>query len=162
VVSLSSITHKTAHLDFEDLQFERTFSALQAYGASKLATTVFGVELDRRLRADGSPVSSVIAHPGLARSNFIQHAWEDRGVAARTMGWLFSLVATQPTERGALPELYAATAPGVQGGQFFGPDGRGERRGEVTTVKPSSGAADPAVARQLWSISEALTGVSYL
>lgn len=113
VVSLSSITHKRAHLDFEDLQFERRFSATGAYGASKLATAIFGIELDRRLRAAGLQVSSVLAHPGLARSNFIAHAWEERGVVGRTMGQLFSLVATQPAERGALPQLYAATAPGV-------------------------------------------------
>ncbi|GAA1997356.1 oxidoreductase [Microbacterium ulmi] len=162
VVSLSSITHKRERLDFDDLQLERSFSPMHAYGASKLATTTFGIELDRRLRAAGSPVGSVLAHPGLARSSFIEHAWEDRGVVGRTMGRLFSLVATQPTERGALPQLYAATARGVQSGQFFGPDGRGERRGDVTAVRASRTASDPVAARQLWSVAEALTGVTYL
>jgi NAD(P)-dependent dehydrogenase (short-subunit alcohol dehydrogenase family) len=142
VVSLSSITHKRAHLNFEDLQLEHRYNAYGAYGASKLATTMFGLELGRRLRAAGSPVSSVLAHPGLSRSNFIAHAWDDRGIVGRTTGQLFQLVATQPVEQGALPQLYAATAPGVRGGQFFGPEGRGERRGDVTEVHPSREAAD--------------------
>jgi hypothetical protein len=89
-------------------------------------------------------------------------AWEDRGIVGRTTGQLFQLVATQPVEQGALPQLYAAAAPGVRGGQFFGPEGRGERRGDVTEVHPSREAADPAAGRQLWSIAETLTGVSYL
>jgi NAD(P)-dependent dehydrogenase (short-subunit alcohol dehydrogenase family) len=162
VVSLSSITHKAAHLDFSDLQSERSFNPNRAYGASKLATTAFGIELDRRLRRAGSPVVSVIAHPGLSRSNFIDSAWKDRGVIGRTMGRIFSAIATQPTEQGALPQLYAATATGVEGGSFFGPDGRGERRGDVTVVKPSSEAAAAATGAQLWEASERLTGVVYL
>ncbi|MEV6492605.1 SDR family NAD(P)-dependent oxidoreductase, partial [Actinoplanes sp. NPDC051633] len=69
VVSLSSITHRTAHLDFDDLMSERRYRASAAYGRSKLATTIFGVELDRRLRAAGSPIVSALAHPGLTRTN---------------------------------------------------------------------------------------------
>ncbi|UOE43792.1 oxidoreductase [Agromyces larvae] len=162
VVSLSSITHRSAHLDFDDLQLERRFNPVRAYGASKLATTMFGLELDRRLRSADSPITSVLAHPGLSRSNFIDHAWKERGIIGQAMGRLFSLVATQPTEQGALPQLHAATAPGVRGGQFFGPRGAGERRGEVTEVHPSREAADPAAAQRLWSIAAVLTGVSYL
>jgi NAD(P)-dependent dehydrogenase (short-subunit alcohol dehydrogenase family) len=162
IVSLSSITHKGAHLDFDDLQGEKRFNANQAYGASKLATTTFGIELDRRLRRAGSPIISTIAHPGLSRSNFIDSAWKDRGAAARLMGRMFSAIATQPTEQGALNQLHAATAPGVHGGDFFGPGGRGERTGDVTRVAASQEARDPIVGRRLWSAAEALTGVSFL
>lgn len=162
VVSLSSITHKNAHLDFDDLQWERRFNANRAYGASKLATTVFGIELDRRLRATGSPIISTIAHPGLSRSGFIDHAWKDRGRLARLMGRLFSAIATQPTEQGALNQLRAATAPGVSGGDFFGPGRRGETRGPVTRVQASAEAQDPDVGRRLWTTAQTLTGVAYL
>ncbi|PZR53442.1 short-chain dehydrogenase [Xylanimonas oleitrophica] len=162
VVSLSSLTHKRAHLDFDDLQWERRFNANRAYGASKLATTVFGIELDRRLRAAGSPVISTIAHPGLSRSGFIDHAWKDRGRIAQLMGRLFSVIATQPTEQGALNQLHAATAPGVGGGDFFGPGRFGETRGPVTRVHASTEARDPGVGRRLWATAEALTGVTYL
>jgi NAD(P)-dependent dehydrogenase (short-subunit alcohol dehydrogenase family) len=162
VVSLSSITHKRAHLDFDDLQLQRRFNANRAYGASKLATTAFGIELDRRLRAIGSPIVSAIAHPGLSSSNFIDSAWKDRGAAGQFLGRMFSAVATQPTEQGAMNQLYAATAPGVAGGDFFGPSGRGERKGDVSRVTASKEAQDPEVGRRLWHAAEKLTGVSYL
>jgi NAD(P)-dependent dehydrogenase (short-subunit alcohol dehydrogenase family) len=160
VVSLSSIVHKGAHLDFDDLQYERDFNGSRAYGRSKLATTVFGLELDRRLRAAGSPVLSVLAHPGLSRSNLTPRAWGN-GRLGRFFGAVGTLV-TQPAERGAGPQLYAATAPGVRGGQFFGPSGFREIRGDVTEVRPSAEAADPAVGRALWTAAESLTGIAYL
>jgi len=161
VVSLSSITHKNAHLDFDDLMSERGYRATAAYGRSKLATTLFGLELDRRLRAAGSPIASVLAHPGLTRTNLTPRAWEHRGRAGRVIARI-GLVATQSVERGALPQLHAATAPGVRGGQFFGPAGLGEPRGRVTAARLSRDAADPAIGRRFWAAAEELTGVSYL
>ncbi|MEV6625278.1 oxidoreductase [Amycolatopsis sp. NPDC051106] len=161
VVSLSSITHKNAHLDFDDLMSERGYRATAAYGRSKLATTLFGLELDRRLRAAGSPIASVLAHPGLTRTNLTPRAWEHRGRAGQVIARI-GLVATQSVERGALPQLHAATAPGVRGGQFFGPAGLGETRGRVTEARLSRDAADPAIGRRFWAAAEELTGVSYL
>lgn len=161
VVSLSSITHKNAHLDFDDLMFERNFRASPAYGRSKLATTVFGLELDRRLRAAGSSIVSVLAHPGVTRTNLTPRAWEHRGRLGRIIGRV-GLLATQPVELGTMPQLHAATAPGVCGGQFFGPSGLWEMRGPVTEVRPSHEAGDPVVGKRLWTVAEELTGVSYL
>ncbi|WP_030869749.1 oxidoreductase [Streptomyces sp. NRRL S-37] len=161
VVGLSSITHKNAHLDFDDLMSERDYRAAPAYGRSKLATTVFGVELDRRLRATGSPVISTLAHPGLTRTNLTPRAWEHRGRLGQVIARA-GLLVTQPVERGALPQLRAATDPGVRGGQFFGPSGVGETRGRVTEARLSREAADPAVGRRLWAAAEELTGVRYL
>jgi hypothetical protein len=74
---------------------------------------------------------------------------------------LTNLLLAQSAEMGALPTLYAATAPGVEGGFYIGPDGRGESRGYPTTVAPSRRALDPEVAARLWEVSEELTGVSY-
>jgi NAD(P)-dependent dehydrogenase (short-subunit alcohol dehydrogenase family) len=161
VVSLSSITHRNAHLDFGDLMFERDYRAVPAYGRSKLATTVFGVELDRRLRASGSPIVSALAHPGLTRTNLTPRAWEHRGRLGRSISRL-GLLATQSVEQGALPQLCAATAPGVRGGQFFGPSRLRETWGPVTEARLSREAADPAVGKRLWAAAEELTGVSYL
>lgn len=158
VVSLSSITHRNAHLDFDDLMFERGYRATTAYGRSKLATTVFGVELDRRLRAAGSPVMSVLAHPGVTRTNLTPRAWEHRGRAGRVIARL-GLIATQPVEQGALPQLRAATGTEVRGGQFFGPARLWETRGPVAEARLSREAADPAVGRRLWAAAEELTGV---
>ncbi|MEZ3179045.1 SDR family NAD(P)-dependent oxidoreductase [Streptomyces pimonensis] len=161
VVSLSSITHKNAHLDFDDLMSERDYGAASAYGRSKLATTVFGVELDRRLRAAGSPVISTLAHPGLTRTNLTPRAWEHRGRLGQVIARL-GLLVTQPVEQGALPQLRAATDPGVRGGQFFGPSGFGETRGRFTEARIGREAADPAVGGRLWAVAEELTGVRYL
>jgi NAD(P)-dependent dehydrogenase (short-subunit alcohol dehydrogenase family) len=161
VVSLSSITHKNARLDFDDLMFERGYRAAPAYGRSKLATTIFGIELDRRLHAAGSPIVSALAHPGLTRTNLTPRAWEHRGRFGKLIAWL-GLLATQPVEQGALPQLRAATEPGVRGGQFFGPSGPWETRGRVTEARPSQDAADPAVGKRLWAAAQELTGVSYL
>ncbi|MFJ6673254.1 oxidoreductase [Actinosynnema sp. NPDC091369] len=161
VVSLSSITHKTARLDFDDLMFEHGYRAAAAYGRSKLATTVFGVELDRRLRAAGSPVLSVLAHPGLTRTNLTPRAWEHRGRPGRVIARL-GLVATQPVERGALPQLHAATEPGVRGGRFFGPSSLWETRGRVAEARLSREATDPVVGARFWAAAGELTGARYL
>ncbi|WP_068923865.1 oxidoreductase [Planobispora rosea] len=161
VVSLSSITHKNAYLDFDDLMFERDYRAAAAYGRSKLATTVFGVELDRRLRSTGSPIISTLAHPGLTRTNLTPRAWEHRGRFGQVVARL-GLLVTQSVEQGALPQLRAATEPGVRGGQFFGPSRLWETRGPVTEARLSREAADPAVGKRLWAAAEELTGVSYL
>lgn len=147
VVSLSSLSHKGAHLDFDDIMHEKTWDASAAYGASKLANTVFGIELDRRLRAAGSPVISTLAHPGVSRSNLTPRAWEHRGAIGKIIASAYAATNTQPTEQGALPQLYAATADAVQGGQFFGPDGKNEQRGGVTEVQATAEARDPSVGK---------------
>lgn len=161
VVSLSSITHKPARLNFDDLMSERNYSANRAYGVSKLATTVFGLELDRRLRAAGSPIVSVLAHPGMTRTNLTPRAWEHRGRLGRLVASA-GLIFTQSLERGAEPQLRAATEPGLRGGEFFGPSGFLEISGRAVPVKPSTQAADPAVGRRLWSAAEELTAINYL
>ncbi|MET0424507.1 MAG: oxidoreductase [Actinoplanes sp.] len=161
VVSLSSITHKGQRLDFDDLMSLRDFSANRAYGRSKLATTAYGLELDRRLRAAGSPIVSVVAHPGMTRTNLSFRAFAHWGPIGRVPVLLTRWV-LPPASQGALPQLYAATAPEVRGGQFFGPSGPFEIRGRVVEVRPSAEAADPAVGRRLWAAAEELTGVSYL
>ncbi len=161
VVSLSSITHKGAHLDFDDLMFERGYRAPAAYGRSKLATTVFGIELERRLRAARSPITSVLAHPGMTRTNLTPRAWEHRGRMGRVIART-GLLMTQSVAQGALPQLFAATDPGVRGGQLFGPSGPWETRGPVAEGRLSREAVDPAVGARLWAAAEELTGVRYL
>ncbi|MFD4640851.1 oxidoreductase [Lentzea sp. NPDC058436] len=161
VVHLSSLSHKNQVLDFDDLMSEVDFNASRAYGRSKLGTTAFALEMDRRLRAAGSPVISVLAHPGLTSTNLTPRAWEGRGLVGAISSRLF-LLRTQPVERGVLPQLYVATAPDVRGGQFFGPSGKGEQRGDVTEVRPSAEATDPTTAKRLWDVAQDLTGVTFL
>lgn len=162
IVSLSSLSHKNAHLKFDDLMHEKVWDASAAYGASKLANTVFGIELDRRLRATSSPVISTLAHPGVSRSNLTPRAWEHRGAIGKMIASAYAALNTQSTEQGALPQLYAATSAIVLGGQFFGPAGKNEQRGDVSEVLATAEARDPDVAKRLWEVSEQLTHVNYL
>jgi NAD(P)-dependent dehydrogenase (short-subunit alcohol dehydrogenase family) len=159
VVTLSSIAHRSGEIDFDDLQLEEGYTPTKAYAQSKLANAIFGIELDRRLRAAGSPVLSVLAHPGYSATNL--QSTGPTGMAVRVMKIGNALIA-QKAERGALPQLYAATQSTVEGGQFFGPSGFRELRGDPSEVRAIPAAYDQAIASQLWSVSEELTGVTYL
>lgn len=155
VVNTSSMAHKlTQGLNLDDLHFERRpYKEMDAYGQSKLASLSYTFELDRRLRRAASPVRSVAAHPGWSNTN------PDKGSAL--MRWSNALMA-QPAAMGALPSLYAAAAPQVQGGEYFGPGGIQELRGYPARAASSEQARDPALAARLWALSEQLTGVKYL
>jgi NAD(P)-dependent dehydrogenase (short-subunit alcohol dehydrogenase family) len=158
VVTVSSGMHHRGRIDFDDLNSERGYSRWGAYSQSKLANLLFMLELDRRLKAADLDLVSAAAHPGYAATNLQVSAppFHER-IAMRVTNLLFA----QSAEMGALPVLYAATAPDVQGGFYIGPDGRGESRGHPTTVSPNKKALDPEVAARLWGVSEDLTGVSY-
>jgi NAD(P)-dependent dehydrogenase (short-subunit alcohol dehydrogenase family) len=159
VVTVSSLEHKPGRLNFDDLQSERSYSPRGAYQQSKLANAVFGLELDRRLRAAGLPVISVLAHPGYSATNL--QLTGPTGLMKAVLRVGNQLIA-QSAERGALPQLYAATADGVEGGSFIGPDGFRESRGHPTVVQPVGRARDAETGRHLWQVSEELTGMSYL
>ena len=158
VVTLSSIEHKNGHIEFDDLQLRNGYAPRKAYQQSKLANALFGVELDRRLRAAGSSALSVLAHPGYSDTNL--QSTGPTGVMKRLMSVSNRLVA-QGADKGALPTLYSATAPDVEGGDYYGPDGFMEMRGNPTHVDVIPEAKDPEVARRLWEASEELTGVRY-
>jgi NAD(P)-dependent dehydrogenase (short-subunit alcohol dehydrogenase family) len=158
-VTLSSIEHKPGRLDFDDLQCERSYSPRGAYQQSKFANAVFGLELDRRLREAQLPVSSVLAHPGYSATNLQLSGPTGLMKAVLRVG---NQLMAQSAEQGALPPLCAATAEGVEGGTFIGPDGLREARGHPTVVQPVGRARDPETGRRLWEVSEELTGVRYL
>jgi len=158
VVTVSSIGHKAGHIHFDDLQLERGYAPRKAYRQSELANAIFGIELDRRLRAAGSPILSVLAHPGYSATNL--QSTGPTGMSAFVMKLSNALIA-QKADRGALPQLFAATAPTVRGGQFYGPSGFQEMRGTPIEVHAIAAAHDPATGRRLWSLSEQLTGVTF-
>jgi NAD(P)-dependent dehydrogenase (short-subunit alcohol dehydrogenase family) len=158
VVTLSSLEHRSGHVRFDDLQFAHDYTPRKAYQQSKLANAAFGLELDRRLRAAGSPVISVLAHPGYSATNL--QSTGPTGIMKSFLA-IGNRVLAQSAEQGALPTLYAATAPDVQGGDYYGPDGFQEARGRPTKVKVIAEGRDPAVGRRLWEVSEELTGVEY-
>ncbi len=159
VVAISSIAHRRATIDFADLQGETKYNAGKAYGQSKLADLMFALALDRRARAAGSKLVSVAAHPGIATTGFIA-ATEMPAIVARTANALVGLFG-QDSARGALPGLYAATMPGVAGGQYWGPDGWLEIKGDPAPGRISPQANDRSAQDRLWEESERLTGVTY-
>lgn len=158
VVTVSSTNHRQGRLFFDDLAGERTYSPMAFYNQSKFANAVFGQELHRRLTEVGSPVRSVLAHPGYAATNL--QTSTPVGMVKLLFGRILTPFAQSP-DQGALPQLYAATDPDVAGGQFIGPDGLGELRGGPTRVQLSPAAADAETGRRLWELSEQLTDVRF-
>jgi len=158
VVTVSSGAHRFGRMNFDDLQGERKYFRWSAYGQSKLANLLFSFELNRRLIAGGSTVRSLAAHPGYAATHL-------QSAAAPTLDrWLMAVtnvVMAQSAEMGALPTLYAATYPDVEGGAYIGPDGFMEQRGYPKPVDTTPAARDEKAAARLWQVSEELTGVKF-
>lgn len=155
VVTVSSVGHRIlARIHFEDPHLERRYNRVEAYGQSKLANLLFTYELARRLKAKEAPTIAVAAHPGLSDTELMRH------LPDFIPDFVWKIVA-QPADKGALPTLRAATDPGVQGGQYYGPDGIGESRGYPKLVASSAQSHNQDIQRRLWSMSEELTGVTF-
>lgn len=157
VVTVSSQGHRFARggIHFDDLQWERSYSRIGAYGQAKLANLMFTYELQRRLR--GTNTIAVAAHPGGANTELARNTPAPiRIVFDRVAGLL-----AQDADMGALPTLRAATDPGVLGGQYFGPDGFGEQRGHPKLVASSAASHDLDAQRRLWAVSEELTKITF-
>ncbi len=159
VVAVASIAHRTGRIDFDDLQGVRRYGGLKAYRQSKLANVLYALELDRRARAAGSRLVSIVAHPGVSSTGFFTAIGLPRPVGA-VANALIGLVG-QDAVRGSWPLVYAAAMPDVEGGQYWGPNGPGEIRGLPAPASIAAPARDEAVAARLWRESERLTGVTY-
>ncbi|MEV0365563.1 oxidoreductase [Nocardia fusca] len=157
VVTLSSGAHAAGAIDLGDLNWERRpYKRWSAYGQSKLANLLFAFELQRRLAAAGSAKLSVAAHPGYAATELQSHT---ETVLDSVMN-IGNKVFAQSAEMGALPELFAATAP-VEPGAYYGPTGLGGMRGHPGRSGCSKRAKDQLTARSLWELSERLTDVKF-
>ncbi|MFG2938627.1 SDR family NAD(P)-dependent oxidoreductase [Streptomyces sp. NPDC048282] len=159
VVTTGSFAAKSERLDPDDLQSRKDYRPKRAYGRSKLAQMSFGVELDRRLRAAGSTVASVVVHPGGALDSLTPAR---PPVHARTAGarWGTAPAAllVQGKHAGAWPAVRAVLDPSVHGGRLWGPRVFG-LRGEPRPEPVWSHVADPSAAARLWDASGDLTGV---
>ena len=158
VVTVSSEAYRGGAIDFDDLNGERSYQPLRYYRQSKFANVLFGLELDRRLRASQTPVTSVLAHPGLATTNLPASG---AGGPVNLVLRLANALVAQSAEDGARSQLRAATASDVHGGQFFGPGGLAGMWGPPVLLPPGARATDQETARRLWAVSTDLTGVSY-
>lgn len=161
VVTVSSMVHALANIDINHLNSERQYRRWTAYARSKTANLLFTHELARRLAAHGSDVVATAAHPGYAATN-LQTAgprMEGRRAAER-FAELATRVVAQPAGAGALPTLYAATAPDVGPDSFFGP-GFAMWRGAPAPSRRMPWTRDDRAGELLWAASERLTGVTY-
>lgn len=161
VVNVTSLAHRFAKLDFDELAQPPVYRAGLAYCRSKLAQAMFALELQRRSDEGGWHIASLAAHPGFAATELFQHqtgkqslgSWFSTEVIARLVG--------QTASAGALPILYAATAPQARGGELYGPRGFLEMRGTPTRRSFASAAGDTAAATRLWGLSEELTNTAF-
>ncbi|MDT5361273.1 MAG: hypothetical protein QOC69_3035 [Mycobacterium sp.] len=155
VVTVSSMMHLLGKISLKDLNWKsRPYSAWLAYGQSKLANLLFTSELQRRLDAAGSQVTSQSAHPGYSATNLQSHA------AGRISGTLMSLGNKLATDAdfGARQTLYAASQD-LPGNSFIGP--RFSMRGPSRRVARSPLAKSTSTARALWDLSEQLTDTKF-
>jgi NAD(P)-dependent dehydrogenase (short-subunit alcohol dehydrogenase family) len=154
VVTVSSNGHRTGPINFDNLQSERRYSRIGAYGRSKLANLLFTYELQRRLAAAGAPTIAVAAHPGTSDTELVRHLppWMQAGSR---------IIPSQGAAGGALPTLRAATDPAAAGGDYYGPSGFGQFTGPPKKVRSSRASHDAATQQRLWSVSEQLTGTTF-
>ena len=164
IVQLSSVAARQGRIDFDDLQAERRYRPFESYSQSKLATLMFGLELQRRSDAWGWGLNSVIAHPGVALTELIPNGPGNRGFATGISRFVAGIIVPllgHSAEAGARSQIFAATAATVIPGGYYGPDGMGEWRGNPhpATIPPQ--ALDTGVATRLWTVSEQLSKLSF-
>jgi len=152
VVVTSSVAHLKASIDWDDLNADKSYSKTERYGGSKLANALFFFELDHRLRAAKSPVTAIGVHPGVASTSLGRHM----GIA-QIAGPIVGLLLNS-ADKGAWPALLAATGK-VKPGGYYGPTGFGGIRGVAGEAKRAPHAGDPALAKRLWEVSVAMTGI---
>jgi NAD(P)-dependent dehydrogenase (short-subunit alcohol dehydrogenase family) len=157
VVTLSSIAHRGAFIDFDNLDGSNGYKAMKFYGQSKLANLLFAKELDERLKQHQISTISLAAHPGISSTNLFKLGKKD---APRYLKALMNLF-FQSADKGALPTIHAATDLNLKGGEYIGPDGIGNRKGNPAIETPASEVYNAETMRKLWEISEKLTGVTY-
>ena len=157
VVTVSSVGHRImADIHFDDLQWERSYNRVAAYGQAKLSNLLFTYELQRRLASHGTTIAAA-AHPGFSDTELMRHLPGPVEAIFRVVAPLV----TQDAAGGALPSLRAATDPTVQGGQYYGPSGFAQSQGSPQIVGSSKKSHDVDRQRRLWTVSEELTGVIY-
>lgn len=161
VVSVTSLAHRYARMDFTDLQSERKYQPGVAYCRSKLAQALFVGELQRQSDRAGWGLTSVAAHPGFASTNLFGGGQQGRWLSHFLNTRIIAPLIGQSAEAGALPILHAATAPEVEPGGLFGPTGRFEMRGPPGPCQYARQALDQEVSARLWGISETLCGLEF-
>jgi len=162
IVSLGSLSTRLAKADLDDFQQEHgKYSLSKAYAYSKHGMHAFAFELDRRLRAAGSGVESLLAHPGFALDGSAPHraGITDRNSAAQRVVERVLRPIAHGKNRGAWPVVRAAIDPAAKSGEFYGPSR--SVTGPPVVVKPVEQSADAAFGAQFWKLAETATGTDF-
>ncbi len=159
VVSLGSVAARNGQINFADLQSQASYSPMAAYRQSKIACLMFALELARRSEAGHWGIASLAAHPGISRTDLLHNAPGRLSLSGLARSYLWFLF--QPAAQGAMPSVFAATAPTAKAGAYYGPGSLGETRGPVAPARMPPQAMNAQVASQLWRLSETLAGVTF-
>lgn len=159
IVLVASLAHKRTMLHLDDLQLHN-YSPMTAYAQSKLAVLTFGLELSKRLDEAGIKIAAIPVHPGVASTEITRGGDRNNPVVQKIAKTIFGLLGQKPAE-GAWPALYAATSPEANNGKYYGPSGKGERKGVPGIAGFEEYANDREIASRLWTISEDLVGQKF-
>jgi len=160
IVTVSSTGHRLGNGDlfWDDINADTGYHPRQRYYAGKLANLLFTYELDRRLRAKGASTIAVAVHPGGANTELARYVEGPMGAVTKILLPLMRPIMNS-AESGAWPTELAATAEGVESGQYFGPGRFREMSGPARQVDSSKESKDPNKAKRLWDLSIEMTGV---
>lgn len=159
VVNVSSLGHRNANIDLDNLLFEKGgYTPTLAYFNSKLANLLFTYELQRKFEEHNLDIISVAAHPGGSATNLARHV--ETKLWFKLLKPLFIILA-QSAEKGALPEIRASVDSDVKGAEYYGPKGFNEMGGYPILVKSVNESHNSSYAKRLWEMSEELTKVRY-
>ena len=162
IVSISSMGHRFSKIKFKDMNYEKGYNKLMAYGNSKIANLYFAYELDRKLKEANKSVISVASHPGWTKTNLQTAGGEIDNSKGQIRFWNFlNIFIAQSVDMGVLPQLRAAFDPNAKGGEYFSPEKFLHLSGYPIIKTSNKRSRNTKIAKQFWEISEALTGYSY-
>jgi len=151
VVTLSSIAHRGARIDFENFRLEKEYNSWREYGQSKLADIIFALEFEKRLRKNGCQTISLAAHPGFSNTDLQKYMDKDMLASLELM----------TAKEGAQPTLAACLREDAKGGQYWGPDGPNEQKGKPTLAKIDLAALDEKRNAKLWEWAKEVTEANF-
>ncbi|MDK2772923.1 MAG: SDR family NAD(P)-dependent oxidoreductase, partial [Flavobacterium sp.] len=151
VVTLSSIAHRGAAIDFDNFRLEKEYNNWREYGQSKLADIIFALEFDKRLKMNGNQIKSLAAHPGFSKTDLQKYMDKDMLASLELM----------TAKEGAQPTLAACLREDAKGGQYWGPDGPNEQKGKPALAKIDAAALDETLNAKLWDWAKEATKVNF-
>jgi NAD(P)-dependent dehydrogenase (short-subunit alcohol dehydrogenase family) len=151
VITLSSIAHRGASIDFDNFRLEKPYNNWREYSQSKLADLIFALEFEKRLRANNCQTISLAAHPGFSKTDLQKNM--DKA--------MLDSLELMTAKDGAQPTLAACLRPEAKGGQYWGPDGHNEQKGKPALAKIDDAALNEELNAKLWDWAKEITDANF-